>query len=212
VRYDSRVYIPVGPSRRPATAKEEAILTVRRHAANLPFDARPVPSATGDDLNVARFRAEILPQFIADDVPQENARSARQQLASLRLVTPKELLPTPTGLLLIGWEPADHLPGAYTQFIRFEGTQLSDPVRSEHRVYGTIPDVVLEVEEVLRANIDTVVVFEGLAMEQRTPSVPFEALQQLFRNALLHRTYQSSNARRPRVLLSRGRTQNGNSK
>jgi hypothetical protein len=52
----------------------------------------------------------------------------------------------------------------------------------------------LEVEEVLRANIDTVIDFEGLPTERRTPSVPFEALQQLYRNALLHRTYESSNA------------------
>jgi ATP-dependent DNA helicase RecG len=52
----------------------------------------------------------------------------------------------------------------------------------------------LEVEEVLRANIDTVIEIEGLATERRTPSVPFEALQQLYRNALLHRTYESSNA------------------
>jgi ATP-dependent DNA helicase RecG len=39
-----------------------------------------------------------------------------------------------------------------------------------------------------------IVAFEGLATEERTPSVPFEALQQLFRNAVLHRTYESSNA------------------
>jgi ATP-dependent DNA helicase RecG len=42
VRYDGRTYIRVGPSRRLATPEEEAVLTERRHAANLPFDARPV--------------------------------------------------------------------------------------------------------------------------------------------------------------------------
>ena len=54
--------------------------------------------------------------------------------------------------------------------------------------------MVLDVEEILRANIDTVVQFEGLPREQRKSSVPFEALQQLLRNALLHRTYEASNA------------------
>jgi ATP-dependent DNA helicase RecG len=194
VRYDGRTYIRVGPSRRLATAEEEAVLTERRQAANLPFDARPVASSTIDDLDFSRFREEILPQLVADDVLRENRRSVHQQLASLRLVTSSELQPTPTGLLLIGRDPEAHLPGSYVQFLRFDGTQLSDPILSEHRVSGTIQDVVLDVEEILRANIDTVVQFAGLAKEQRKSSVPFEALQQLVRNALLHRTYEASNA------------------
>lgn len=194
VRYDGRTYIRVGSSRRLATAGEEAVLTERRRAANLPFDARPVPSATLDDLDLVRFREEALPQFVADDILRENERSVQQQLASLRLIAAGDSQPTPTGLLLIGREPEAHLPGAYVQFIRFDGTQLSDPILSEHRVSGTIPDVVLEVEEILRSNIETVVQFEGLSKERRTPSVPFEALQQLFRNAVLHRTYESSTA------------------
>jgi ATP-dependent DNA helicase RecG len=194
VRYDGRVYIRVGPSRRHATAEEEAVLTERRQAANLPFDARPLPSATIDDLDLVRFREEILPQLVADDVLRANRRPVEQQLASFRMATTGDLIPTPSGLLLLGRDPLAHLPGAYVQFIRFDGTQLSDPIRSEHRVSGTIPDAMLEIEEVLRANIDTVIEFEGLPAEQRTPSVPFEALQQLVRNALLHRTYESSNA------------------
>jgi ATP-dependent DNA helicase RecG len=194
VRYDGRTYIRVGPSRRLATAEEEAILTERRRAANLPFDARPLPSATIADLDVNRFRDEILPQLVADDVLQENHRLMPQQMASLRLVSPGEFVPTATGLLLLGRDPQAHLPGSYTQFVRFDGTQLSDPIRSEHRVTGTLPDSMLEVEEILRANIDTFIEFEGLPAERRTPSVPFEALQQLYRNALLHRTYDSGNA------------------
>jgi len=166
----------------------------RRQAANLPFDARPVPSATIADLDLNRFRNEILPQLIAEDVLQENHRPVHQQLASLRLVSPGDFVPTATGLLLAGRDPQAHLPGSYSQFVRFDGAQLSDPIRSEHTVTGTLPDIMLEVEEIMRANIDTVIDFEGLPTEQRTPSVPFEALQQLYRNALLHRTYESSNA------------------
>jgi ATP-dependent DNA helicase RecG len=67
VRYDGRTYIRVGPSRRLATAEEEAALTERRHAANLPFDARPLGSATIDDLDIERFTGEILPQCAGTD-------------------------------------------------------------------------------------------------------------------------------------------------
>lgn len=194
VRYDGRTYIRVGPSRRLATAEEEAVLTERRQAANLPFDARPVASATIADLDINRFRDELLPQLIADDILRENHRPLHQQMASLRLATPGEPEPTATGLLIAGRDPQAHIPGAYTQFVRFDGTQLSDPIRSQHTISGTLPEAVLELEEILRANIDTVAEFEGLPTERRTPSVPFEALQQLYRNAVLHRTYESSNA------------------
>jgi ATP-dependent DNA helicase RecG len=81
VRYDGRAYIRVGPSRRLATAEEEALLTERRHAANLPYDARPVPSAAIDDLDLTRFRDEILPQLVADDVPRPSYASARRVYA-----------------------------------------------------------------------------------------------------------------------------------
>jgi ATP-dependent DNA helicase RecG len=194
LRYDGRTWIRVGSTTRLATAEEEAILTERRQAANLPFDARPVPSATIADLDLNRFRDEILPQLVAEDVLQENHRPSHQQMASLRLSSPRDFVPTATGLLLAGRDPQAHLPGSYTQFVRFDGTQLSHPIRSEHTVTGTLPDIMLEVEEIMRANIDTVIDFEGLPTERRTPSVPFEALQQLYRNALLHRTYESSNA------------------
>ncbi|MGH3274487.1 MAG: ATP-binding protein [Streptosporangiaceae bacterium] len=81
-----------------------------------------------------------------------------------------------------------------TQFVSFDGVSLSDPVLSEHRVSGTVTDIVVGIEEIVRSHIDTIVRFEGLPTEKRQPSVPFEALQQLIRNAVLHRTYESSNA------------------
>ena len=194
VRHKGRAWIRVGPSTRPASAEEESILTERRHAANLPFDARPLSSATIGDLDLPRFTEAMLPQLVAEDVLRENGRPLDQQLASLRFVAPPASHPTPTGILLAGREPEQNLPGAYVQFLRFDGRQLSDPVLSQHRVSGTLPDVILEVEEILRSHIETILTFEGLPTEERKPSVPFEALQQLFRNAVLHRTYESSNA------------------
>jgi ATP-dependent DNA helicase RecG len=193
VQFRGRTWIRVGPSRRQATPEEERSLTERRHAANLPFDARPLPSAAIEDLDVNRFESEILPQLVAEEVLAANHRPVEQQLASLRFIGP-EKRPTAAGVLVDGRDPQQHLPGAYLQFLRFDGTALSDPVRSEHRVTGTVPDVILETEEIVRGHIDTVVQFEGLPSEVRVPSVPFEALQQLIRNAVLHRTYETSNA------------------
>src|SRR5581483_4382882 len=62
VRYRGRVYVKVGPTVQPATAEEERRLAERRRAADLPFDQRPAPSVTLDDLDLEYFRRQYLPQ------------------------------------------------------------------------------------------------------------------------------------------------------
>src|SRR5437016_4577591 len=55
VRYNGRVWVRVGPRRATATAEEERRLTEKRRAKDLPFDLRPVTSATLDDLDLDLF-------------------------------------------------------------------------------------------------------------------------------------------------------------
>jgi ATP-dependent DNA helicase RecG len=193
VRFRGRTWIRVGSRRSVATAEEEMQLAERRRYANLPFDAQPLPSAGIDDLDVDGFVHELLPQMLAPEIVAANHRSVEEQLTALRFLHPGGGA-TPTGVLFAGLDPLAHLPGAYIQFLRFDGVELADPVRSDHRISGELSQVVLELEEVLRANIDTVVSFEGRPTETRRPCVPFEALQQLTRNAVMHRSYQGTNA------------------
>lgn len=46
----------------------------------------------------------------------------------------------------------------------------------------------------LRAHVETTVSFAGSDTEQRRANVPLDALQQIVRNAVMHRTYQATNA------------------
>ena len=46
----------------------------------------------------------------------------------------------------------------------------------------------------MRANVGTRVVFAGEEREQRRSDAPFDAIQQLVRNALIHRVYEGTNA------------------
>ncbi len=193
VRFRGRTWIRVGSRRAIATPEEETQLVERRRQANLPFDAQPLASAGIEDLDVDGFMRELLPQLVAPDVLAANRRSRPLQLSSLRFTDPDGSA-TPTGVLFAGIDPLAHIPGAYVQFLRFDGTGLADPIRSEHRATGVLAQVLLELEEVLRVNIETAVVFAGQPTETRRPSVPFEALQQLVRNALMHRSYQGTNA------------------
>lgn len=187
-----RIWVRVGPRRAIATPDEERRLIERRRLANLSFDSRPLPSAGVDDISLDIFRTEILPQLVHHDVLAENQRSIEQQLAALHLIDPDGRA-TPTGLLVCGIEPEAHLPGAYLQFTRFDGAGLGDPVLSAHRLSGPVPQIMRDVDEVVRANIGTHVSFAGEERETRRPDAPFEALQQLVRNALIHRTYEGTN-------------------
>lgn len=193
VQYRGRTMIRVGPRRAVATPEEEARLAERRRHASLPFDARPLVGPSIDDLDLERFSEDVVRQLVAPEILFENRRSVHHQLASLRF-TDASGTPTPTGLLFAGRQPLDWLPGAFVQFLRLAGTTLDAPVVSEHRLVSLLPDLLRELEEILRAHVDTRVDFEGSSTEQRRASVPLEALQQLVRNAVMHRTYEATNA------------------
>lgn len=193
VQYRGRTWVRVGPRRAVATPEEEARLSERRRHGALPFDARPLAGASIEDLDVDRFIFELMPQLVAPEVLAENRRSVEHQLASLRFADPSGM-PTPTGLLLAGVDPLTWLPGAYIQFLRLDGLTLDAPVLSAHRLTSPLPDVIREIEEVLRAHVETAVSFAGPATEERRANVPFEALQQIVRNAVMHRTYEATNS------------------
>lgn len=193
VQYKGRTWIRVGPRRATATPEEESRLAERRVNAAVPFDARPLSGASFTAGDVERFREEVLPQLVAPDILESNGRTVTQQLASLRMAG-TDGVPTAAGVLLCSSEPDQWLPGAWVQFLRFRGSTLADPIVSEHRISGPLPQAIMEVEEVLRGHIETRVTVGGRAVEERVSSVPFEALQQVVRNALIHRTYEATNA------------------
>ncbi len=193
VQYKGRTWIRVGPRRAIATPEEEARLAERRRHAALPFDARPLSGASLADLDLDLFQSTVLPQLVAPDVLEANQRTVAQQLAAARLAD-RDGTPTATGVLLCASDPEVWLPGAWTQFLRIEGTGLDDPIRSEHRVSGPLPQAVLELEELLRSNVETRLEVLGRAVDQRVPSVPFDALQQIVRNAFIHRTYEATSS------------------
>jgi ATP-dependent DNA helicase RecG len=193
VRYNGRVWIRVGPSRRRATPEEERRLVEKRRAGDLPFDARPLPSATQDDLDLDVFRSEYLPAAIAKDVLQANQRTIEDQLTSLRFASP-EGVPTAAGLLVLGNEPTAILPGTYVQFLRIDGTELDGPIKDQKRLDGPLSQLLRSLDELLRLNIATSLDYMNADTEVATPDYPVAALQQFVRNAVMHRNYDGTNA------------------
>jgi ATP-dependent DNA helicase RecG len=193
VRFRGRVWIRVGPRRAIATPEEERQLFERQQAFNLPFDAREAPTTTAADLDVAYVRDEYLPASIAPDVLAQNQRSIEHQLGSVHFLGPNGRA-THVGLLVAGLDALSSLPGGYIQFVRFDGTELTDPIRDQKTISGRLADVLRRIDEVLKANIEVRVSFTDSTVEERRSDYPLSALQQLVRNAVMHRTYDGTNA------------------
>jgi ATP-dependent DNA helicase RecG len=195
VRYQGRVWVRIGPRRAVASPEEERRLTEKRRARDLPFDIRPVASATLDDLDLDLFCRTYLPASVAGDVLDQNQRSLEEQLTSLRLAAPNGLsTPTVLGILVTGKDPLQFLPGAYVQFLRVDGTGLADPVKDAAELSGPLPELLRAVEEKLQAHLETARDLTSGPTETAHPDYPMVALQQLTRNAILHRTYEGTAA------------------
>ena len=195
VRFDGRTYIRVGPRRGTATAEEERRLNEKRRARDLPFDLRPFVSATIDDLDLEFFQREYLSSALAPEVLEENQRSLAQQLTSLRFTTPEpNSYPTSLGILVTGKDPRQFIPGFYIQFVRFDGTELTDPIVDRKEIGGSLIYLLRYVDEVIQANISTASDIMAQPIEIKQPNYPIVALQQLVRNAVMHRSYEETNA------------------
>jgi ATP-dependent DNA helicase RecG len=91
-------------------------------------------------------------------------------------------------------DPRAFLPGAYVQFLRLDGTSLADPVRDAATISGPLSELLRTLEEKLVAHIETTRDFTSNTTDIARPDYPLVALQQLVRNAILHRTYEWTNA------------------
>ncbi len=195
VRYKGRVYIRIGPRRGIASLQDERILNEKRRHGDRPFDVQPLRSAVLSDLDRRRFEDEYLPAAFAMDVLVANDRTYEQRLAATKMVSSADD-PTPTvlGVLVLSSRTRDFLPGAYIQFLRIAGQELAAPIADEQLIDGTVSDVLRRIDEKLVAHNRTSVDIVSSDREQRTPIYPIPALQQIVRNAVMHRSYEATNA------------------
>jgi ATP-dependent DNA helicase RecG len=195
VRFRGRVHIRIGPRRGIASAQDERMLTEKRRAGDRPFDVRPLPGATLADLDRVRFEHDYLPAAFAPDVLQANDRTIEQRLAVTKMIDGADkAVPTVLGVLVLGRATRDFLPGAYIQFLRIAGRDLADPVIDEIAVEGPITEMLRRIDDKLESHNRTAVNITGGPREERTSLYPIAALQQLVRNAVMHRTYEATHA------------------
>lgn len=195
VRYRGAIHVRSGPRRGIATAQDERILNEKRRALDIPYDIWPVRRAEIADLSLRRFEEEYLPHAFSAEALEANDRSVEQRLAAAKMtVAADDPTPTVLGMLTLGKQPRFFIESAYIQFLRIDGLRLADPIIDEQVIDGTISDILRRTDDKLRSHIRTRVDITGADLERRTSTYPLEALQQLTRNAVMHRAYERTHA------------------
>lgn len=190
VRYDGRIHIRVGPRRAIASEQEERILVERRTAASRTFDLRPIRGASLDDLVMDLF-VQYRSRAVAPDVVEENHRALELQLASLSLYDTDAAAPTHAGMLLLGKEVRRWLPGAYVQFVRFDGCSLADDPRDEKVIDGDLLTVLRELDGLVKLQTTGHPAPISALREKVMWDYPPFAVRELVMNAVMHRDYEA---------------------
>jgi ATP-dependent DNA helicase RecG len=141
------------------------------------------------------FEEEYLPNAFARDVLAANERSFEQRLSACRMIASvDDTTPTVLGQLVIGKQPRDWLQGAYIQFVKLRGVDLSCEIEDELEIDGTLSQVLRRIDEKIESHNRTAVEIGGSPTETRTSPYPRIAIQQIVRNAVMHRAYEATNA------------------
>jgi len=193
VRYRGRIFVRVGPRRDIASEAEERILMERRTAYMATFDATPCLDAAIEDLELDYIKDKYLPSVVDPEILVMDKRSIKEQLASVRLYDRTHDCPTYAALILFGKNPRYYMPGAYVQYVRFDGMEKGGDVLNEKRFQGPLYSMLPALESFVKDAIVTQrPVPVTLFREKTVVNYPNAALRELLMNANMHRDYQSN--------------------
>lgn len=193
VRCEGRIHIRIGSRRAIATAQDERILNDKRRYRDRPYDLKPVADTGLSDLNLPLFEYEYLPQAFAPEVLAANQRGLEEKLVVAKMIEAVDQpLSTVLGLLVLGKDIKYLLPGAYIQFLRIEGKEGAGRVIDEAVIRGSVGAQIQKLDALLRAHNRKTVEFVGIPRERQTYLYPPATLEQITRNAVLHRTYEGT--------------------
>jgi ATP-dependent DNA helicase RecG len=134
-----------------------------------------------------------LPLAIDKETLEANGRSTEEQMASLRFYDLKENCPTNAGILVFGINPLFQLPGAYIQYVKFEGEEMISSVVFEKEFSGALISELGIVDDFIKNNIiKERPVRTGSFQEKKIVNYPYWALRELVMNAIMHRSYETN--------------------
>lgn len=183
------------------------LLTLRGELA--PWDRRPSVTSRTADIDLLALR-DTLQRIGRLDVPGGVESLLASDRSIHALVPPlcaqepltDELRPRNFALLLFGREPQRFIPGAFTLFSIYPGTDRSEAHAERHELTGTLIDQARRLIELL--DVQSYTAFDKT--DQARPNAvkyPKRALHEAAINALAHRSYEEVHPTRVTVFSDR---------
>lgn len=192
VRYKGVTYVRTGPTSSIANEQDERRLSERRTDRARTWDARACADATIEDLAIEMFELSYLPRAVSREVLAENNRSIEDRLSALRLFDPRRGQPTNAAVLLFGKDVLSFFPGAYAQYVRYDGTSAGDSVSEEMRITGDGLTALRELDLLANRLAQARPLRRQDLVDETRFMFPPVALHELFMNAFIHRNYEAS--------------------
>ena len=156
------------------------------------FDEQPMTGATQEDFDRDAVRA-----FLASAFPgRASEQNVTPLLGALKCVD-RTGIPTVTGILLFGREPARWLVDARISAVRLQGTTVSRSFVDKQELTGRLLEQIDAASAFIQRNVAAPAQVEGLVRVER--GIPLDVVREAITNAVLHRDYRS--ASQIRVLI-----------
>ncbi len=192
VRYKQVVWIRTGPTASIATSDQERRLEERRVDNAKTWDTRACVGSSLEDLAIELFTLNYLPSSVSQEVLEENDRTIEQRLGSLRFFHRKINTPTNGAILLFGKDPLSFFPGAYVQYVQYDGPTQADTPLNELRITGDLLNVMRDLDRLAKDVARRRPLRREDLSEEVVADYPEIALHELFINAIIHRNYDDS--------------------
>ena len=167
VRYKGRIWIRVGPRKTVANETDEQILMEKRRANTTSFDASPCFDASLEDLDLNLFKHYFLPKAMPDDVVEEDKRDIRYKLSAFGFYDIRYDCPTNAGVLFFAQNLRRYIPGAYVQYVRFDGCDRAADIMNEHEFKENLCTILPELDTFLKQLFQIAVLFLFLLPEKK---------------------------------------------
>ena len=112
-------------------------LSEKRLSSIKSFDMMACSDASLEDLDLPAIKNLYLPKAIAEDILADDDRSLKEQLASLRLYDREKDCPTNAAVLLFGKNTKYFFPGAYIQYVLFDGLDNAADILNQNEFRGS---------------------------------------------------------------------------
>lgn len=190
VRYKGKVSVRIGARKGTANEAEERILSEKRSTFARSYDTQPCYDSTLNDLSTEIFKIVYLPTAIDEEILIANGREIKGQLASLKFYDLSADCPTNAGILIFGKNPLYFIPGAYIQYVRFQGNDIISDFEYERKFSGDLTTQMKVLDDFIKSQIIKKVLHN--IGEDHEYNFPASALKELLFNAIIHRDYQSN--------------------